>query len=468
MNSSPSFPQMVDSLGTTIGLSKERRPIFCVARGSPSAPLKVLILAGQHGDERPARRTVESLLASSQADLAARLPNVQLAVVPEVNPDGCAARTRCTADGIDLNRDHQLLRSGEAMALHQFIRQVQPQVILDLHSYPSRRRHLLERNVVLNHDVFIDVPSHPAILTRPGWVTGREALDGLLRALEARSIRAARYTIVEASGRARHSTPNVVDARNGLALRYGAFTLLVENRQPRHDDTTAERLRLRNAQERALWTIMEWFDRNHEVFPPWRALETPMPGLPVPVRFKYRRHGTGLRLACLDADRGHPVSVTFTRYCASLAVRRTVLLPAAYAVPAELEALRDVLHRHGFESRWGRAGEFLPVQKLHIEAARPSRKPERCAARLYQVPHQMNLELDRYEIFPTRQTGGDALAVFLEPESQLGLHRDPGLGVLLSAPSWYPVLRVFDGWAQCAGCSLPALALERPGRLFAQ
>src|SRR5439155_23061327 len=84
---------------TIIGRSKQNRPIACVWRGRGGAALRVLILAGQHGDERSARRTIQSLLALPAEEVAARLPTVQLAIVPEANPDGCVARSRCNADG---------------------------------------------------------------------------------------------------------------------------------------------------------------------------------------------------------------------------------------------------------------------------------------------------------------------------------------------------------------------------------
>lgn len=430
---------------TIIGVSKERRSIFCLSRGRADAPRKVLIVAGQHGDERPARRTVEALLALPRGEVSRRLPNFQLSIIPEANPDGCATRTRCNAAGIDLNRDHQLLSSEETVALHRFVRQWRPQVILDLHSYPSRRQHLLERNVVLNQDVFIDVPNHPAVLARSGHAVADEVLRGLLPALLEKEVRAARYTIVEPSGRARHSTPDVVDARNGLALRYGVFTLLVENRQPRRDETAAERLRLRTAQEQALCVILEWLDHHHGLFVPEPVSEPPTPGSAVPVGFKYRQHENGLRLVCREADQGRPVNVTFSRYCASLVPRRTILLPPAYAVPTGFEELRGVLRRHGFASTERREREVFSVEKLRIEAARPSSRPGRSVRKLVLAPHPMSVELSDYEVFPTRQQGGEALAVFLEPESKHGLHRFPAMQVPLVAPSWYPVLRVLDG-----------------------
>lgn len=433
--------------GAIIGQSRENRPIFCLVRGHLDAPLKVLVLAGQHGDERPALRALGSLLAVPPEVVAARLPNLQLALIPEANPDGCAARSRCNADGLDLNRDHQLLLSHETMAIHQFVRRWQPQVILDLHSYPSRRLHLLARNVVLDHDVFLDVPNHPAVLERPGNVAAAAVLRGLLRDLALQDVRAERYTIVKVSGRARHSSPDVVDARNGLALRYGTFTILVENRQPRYDDSATERRRLRGAQERALWAMLRWLDRNHSWFAPLTSLAPPAPGLLVPVHCRYADEGHKLRIVCRDADEGRPASVTFPRYSASVEVRRAVPLPDAYAVPREYAVLMALLRRHGFSSTQRAAGKLCPVEKLRIERARPPRRPGRPPRRIVLVPHRMNVELDHYEVFPTRQKGGDALAVFLEPESKHGVHRCSAMQILLQAPCWYPVLRVLNGKA---------------------
>ena len=443
--------------GTIVGVSKEQRPIICLRPVPPEAPLKILILAGQHGDERPARRTLRSLLGLPPQEIAARLPGTQLAIIPEANPDGCAVGCRCNAEGIDLNRDHQLLLSRETAAIHLFVREWRPHVILDLHSFRSRRNHLLARNVVLDHDVFIDVPSHPAILARPGNLDVAEILRGLLGAIAARGIHAERYTIVRAAGRVRHSTLDVVDARNGLALRYGAFTLLIENRHPRRDETRTDRCRLRKAQECALWTALQWLDQNARLFMSPRQLA---PASPVPVHFNYSDAGQAFRLAARDAQEGQPVCVTFSRYSASLVVRRTVPLPASYAVPHAQEALCAVLHRHGFVSTRCNGAQLWPVERLRIERARPSRISGRPARKIRLSPHRMTMELDPYEVFPTRQAGGEALAVFLEPESKHGLHRFASVGIPLVAPSWYPVLRVFDENGHAARRPGPAATYE--------
>lgn len=431
-----------------VGSSRQSRSIYCVMRGRSSAPLRVLVLAGQHGDEWPARRAVNALLARPPQEVSARLPNSLLAVIPEANPDGCATSCRHNAEGIDLNRDHQRLASPETAAIHQFVRRWQPRVILDLHSYPSRRLHLLARNIVLDHDVFLDVATHPAILARPDHVNAVEILRQLLQSLNGQDVRAGRYTIVAPSGRARHSTSDVVDARNGLALRYGVFTILVENRQPRAGEAAADRLHLRAAQERALWSVLEWLDRNGGLLPASWLTSRPATGALVPVRFKYADEGHHLQMLCRDAGNGRLTRVIFPRYSSGVEARRAVALPPAYAVPREFTALRSVLRRHGFLSRPHAPGSSSQVERLRIERARPPRRQGRPARKIQLVPHRVRMSLDHYEVFPTQQTCGDALVVYLEPESKYGLHRFAELGFSIRSPSWYPVLRVLEGQGQ--------------------
>jgi murein peptide amidase A len=82
-----------------LGYSVRHRPIRAVELGDPGASRKVLIVGCVHGDET-AGIAIARALASGPA-----VKGVDLWVVPDLNPDGVAARTRGNASGVDLNRN---------------------------------------------------------------------------------------------------------------------------------------------------------------------------------------------------------------------------------------------------------------------------------------------------------------------------------------------------------------------------
>lgn len=82
-----------------IGHSVLGRPIVAWTYGRPSARRKILVVGCIHGNECAG-------LAITNALRRRPVPNdVQLWLVPEMNPDGTAADTRQNAHGVDLNRN---------------------------------------------------------------------------------------------------------------------------------------------------------------------------------------------------------------------------------------------------------------------------------------------------------------------------------------------------------------------------
>jgi hypothetical protein len=102
------------------------------ANGRPT----VLLLAQQHGDE-PAG--AEAALAVAQAlargNLRSLTERVNVLLLPRANPDGALAGQRATAQGIDLDTDHLLLRTPEAQAVARLLREYPPAVVLDVQEY---------------------------------------------------------------------------------------------------------------------------------------------------------------------------------------------------------------------------------------------------------------------------------------------------------------------------------------------
>ncbi|MCC7491354.1 MAG: DUF2817 domain-containing protein [Fimbriimonadaceae bacterium] len=154
----------------TVSHSPEGRPIqLLLASSRPErleSQIRVLVIAGQHGDEASPGNSVLLWLRSLAGSGA--WPAVAVFVIPSLNPDGAARGRRANAAGVDLNRDWAALSQPETRLVADLVRRWRIHLVFDLHAFDGvvggRRRH-------------------------PDWVeryaTGRPAIDEPLRQLQA-------------------------------------------------------------------------------------------------------------------------------------------------------------------------------------------------------------------------------------------------------------------------------------------
>jgi hypothetical protein len=421
-----------------IGWSAEMRPLLITQLGDPMAALRVFIIAGQHGDEIQGREAAARFVGDFDKD---RHRSIRVAALLDANPDGAHRRIRANAEGLDLNRDHLLLRAAETRAIHRFIRQWRPQVIVDVHNYPPRRRHLVEQGLVAHHDLFVDLPTHPAIESSLDEGGRDEFIRALHRDLEAGGFESHRYLLVRKSGRVRPSTMDIVDARNGLSLRYGALSILLEGRTPARREGRAAAERTIAAQHLALESILRLTQRHAESL--MKTSESSRRGGgEIPIRCRYRQAGWPCQMKFRDAATKAVKLVDFPDFRGRLKVTRQVALPAAYAVPLEREAAIETLERQGFRCSVSDPREPQQVERYFIESANRPLRGGGAPKKFSVSVEQQRVPLESYALFPADQPGGRALAIYLEPESNHGLHRYEELNLPLSAESFYPILRV--------------------------
>jgi murein peptide amidase A len=125
-----------------IGHSVRGRAIVSVRSGSPEAAVRMLVVGGIHGDESAGMRIARRLIRVGAPRSA------ELIVVPTINPDGVARRTRGNARGVDLNRNFPFdwgplsdgeysgprpLSEPESRAAHRLILREQPDVTIWFH-----------------------------------------------------------------------------------------------------------------------------------------------------------------------------------------------------------------------------------------------------------------------------------------------------------------------------------------------
>lgn len=124
----------------------------------------VLFIGQQHGDE-PAGS--EALLVAAQQLLQGPwspvLDQINVILVPRANPDGAEEGERALANGIDLNRDHLLLRTPEARALARLVQDYRPMVIVDNHEYTVAGRFQQKFGAVQAYDAMLQYANTPNI-----------------------------------------------------------------------------------------------------------------------------------------------------------------------------------------------------------------------------------------------------------------------------------------------------------------
>src|SRR6478736_2067150 len=137
-----SVPARTAARRVLLGHSVDGRPIRGYQVGDPKAARRLLVVGCVHGNETAGEAITRRLRATPP------VAGVQLWVVDQFNPDGCAANTRQNAHGVDLNRNspwHWRRLSGmfysgprplsepESRAINQLVRCLRPHVSIWYH-----------------------------------------------------------------------------------------------------------------------------------------------------------------------------------------------------------------------------------------------------------------------------------------------------------------------------------------------
>ncbi|MCU0292485.1 MAG: succinylglutamate desuccinylase/aspartoacylase family protein, partial [Thermoanaerobaculaceae bacterium] len=147
------------STETTTAQGRSVYLVHATRGGSPS--FRILLYAQQHGDEVSGKDALLYLLR----DIAARperLPrDVDLWVMPMMNPDGAEADQRRNAAGADLNRDHIALEQPETQALHRVARRLRPHLAVDCHEFTRDSEQRRKRGWIAWPDITMDGLNNP-------------------------------------------------------------------------------------------------------------------------------------------------------------------------------------------------------------------------------------------------------------------------------------------------------------------
>lgn len=188
----------------SIGRSQQGQDIHAIflAQGAQPGPAgfegsgkpAVLLVGGQHGDA-PAGSEALLVVAQqlAQGDWSRLLERVNVIIVPRANPDGAGANTRELANWLDLDHDHLLLRTPEARALAQLVRDFRPLVVLDSQEYPVAGSFQQKFQAVPYHDALLQYATAPNIAEFVSKAANEWFAEPVFAALRAQNLSADWY-----------------------------------------------------------------------------------------------------------------------------------------------------------------------------------------------------------------------------------------------------------------------------------
>lgn len=356
-----SFPEMERFLaavngqsGITVsveGKSVQSRSLYLVhATRTPNPPFRILFFAQQHGDEVSGKDAL-LLLVQEIAENPERLPTeVDLYIVPMLNPDGAEADTRRNAAGADLNRDHIALEQPETQALHNLVRRIRPHLAVDCHEFTRDADEPEGRNWTAWPDITLDGLNNP--LFDPKLIAiAQRWIDESAAPLAAAGHPFYRYTVggQPPAEEQRHSAPDVDSALNAVGM-YGGLSFIIEAAVRRDSDAPPDDLARRVD---AYLTLFHHFlkgggHRAEDLAAVERARRRPLPPF-LPTNYLWVNPGMAItEFPVTDRISGRTLMIPTANMMTTLAVKRSVSTPQGYAVTPEAAAdFEQLLGRHG-------------------------------------------------------------------------------------------------------------------------
>ena len=442
------FPQMdtflkaIDGRGQAAvfveGKSTEGRPLYLVHLGH-GGKWRILFYAQQHGNEVAGKDALLYLIRDIVRDPKLLPADVDLWVVPMVNPDGAAAVARRNGAGADLNRDHLSLEQPETQALHRAALRIRPHVAVDCHEFTGD---LGNKDWTAWPVITMDGLDTPLFdsWTRARAMTWVERMGAMLKSS---GYPFQRYWVggTPPDEEQRHSAPDIDGGLNGIGL-YGGLSFIVESNRamPLPKRVDAYLAVFRNILSGGL---REPGDLEALARPDRTAL-----GAFIPVNYLWVNPDAKVTsFPVIEASTGRTLEIPTPNMMTELAVKRSVPAPEAYAVPAPAAGIfSDLLSRHG----------------IPFETLASSRTVRAELSRLERMEDQYDEVYDRYEgrqivkrlppselelspgslIISLKGEAAVRAALVLEPSQLYGLYQYPRYKALVGPDGACPVWRL--------------------------
>ncbi len=439
------IPALFITRSSNFGSQRTERPV-------------VMVFCQQHGNEPSGKEAALIVSRDLVKEHSHILKNIDLILIPMVNPDGGEVLQRRNSNNMDLNRNHVLLSEPEVQALHKVYKVWNPEVTLDIHEYNAISRRWIEQGYIkaademlggvtnLNIDPELISFSRTVLMPQAGNITKEKGFTF------------SRYIVGGPPGhsRIRHSTTNINDGRQSFGI-YNNLSFIIEGR--RFSDPRQNIEHRTKGQIAILFAFLETISQNHGkvielvAAAQQKLLQESSGGNHLShIQMDYYSDSLNptLRFPVFDLYSWKHIETDFESYEPLVKIKKSVAKPIAYLFSPGEKELIELLKRHEIEMYRFKRDTELKVELykiMHVTDAVDEDKPHKNVD-VFKWTEVRIFKKETILVF-LKQSACNLIPLLLEPQSSWGIVSERSMtqhcyNEYLEEGREYPVMRLPD------------------------
>jgi hypothetical protein len=441
----------IDSIGKSVdGRNLYAIKISSSEFGKDKSKVKVLFLAQQHGNEQSGKEgsllLAKELLKSENLFLFDKL---DIAIIPQMNPDGSEANRRRNSNKIDLNRSHLILTEPELIALHNFFDKYLFEVTMDVHEYYPYGEDAEKFGFRRNFDEQLGIPTNINVSAKIRDLANTKFVPFAKKYLSDKGFSFFVYSPggPPDNGYVRRSTFDINDGRQSFAIE-NTFSFIQEGLNGKDDliDNIKHRA---EGQMTGMRGLVEFTYNNQKeiknlVKSEREKLIYPKKDEKVAIQLVHAQDGSKLDMPLMSYKSNTDSVFVINDFRPIVKSLFEVSKPVGYLIPRNQKDLVAWVQRHNL-----RTESFKNSKKYRIENYLVASidsidfEGETVINPMLELKDGQNsISSDDYLFVPTNQLKGNLIVTALEPKSMLGLATYKKFNYLIKPKEFFPVLRV--------------------------
>lgn len=390
----------------------------------------VMVFCQQHGDEPSGKEAALIVARDLVKEQSHILKNIDLILIPMVNPDGGEVLKRRNSNNMDLNRNHVLLSEPEVQALHKVYKLWNPEITLDIHEYNAIKKSWIDQGYIKDADEMLGGATNLNIDAELISFSRNVLMHQIGSMIEEKGFSFSRYIVggPPEYSRIRHSTTNINDGRQSFGI-YNNLSFLIEGK--RFADPRQNIEHRTKGQIVALFAFLETISNNHS-----KIIE-----LVDKAQQKLLQKNSGanhfshiqmdyfpdsliptLRFPIFDLYKWQHTYTDLGKYEHFVKIKKSVVKPTAYIFLSGEKELIELLSRHEIEIYRLKKDSELKVELyriMHVTDGRDEDKANK-EVDVYKWTENRVFEKGTVMVFLDQNTS-NLIPLLLEPQSSWGI-----------------------------------------------